>query len=86
MLDDIQRSGTVKYIVYISAREEHNLDAIQKGSLQGQSAARLLVKYLVEAKFRHGLPPREAPGGLSWTALGSSLFFNNDYMIKEQRL
>jgi uncharacterized protein YbjT (DUF2867 family) len=86
MLDAIQRSKTVKHVVYISACEDYSLDAIRNGSLQGQSAAHVLVKYLVEAKIKHGLPPREAPGGLSWTILGPSLFFDNDYMIKEQLL
>jgi uncharacterized protein YbjT (DUF2867 family) len=86
ILDAIQRSGSVKHLVYISACGDYSIDAIRLGSLQGQSAAHVLVKYLAEAKIRHGLPPREAPGGLSWTILGPSLFFYNDYMIKEQIL
>jgi uncharacterized protein YbjT (DUF2867 family) len=86
ILDAIQRSRSVKHLVYISACEDYSIDAIRRGSLQGQSAAHVLVKYLAEAKIRHGLPPREAPGGLSWTILGPSLFFYNDYMIKEQIL
>ncbi|KAF3046785.1 hypothetical protein E8E11_009374 [Didymella keratinophila] len=86
ILDAIQRSGTVKHLIYISACEDYSLDAIKNGSLQGQSAAHVLVKYLVEAKIRHGLPPRAAPGGLSWTILGPSLFFDNDFMMKQQLL
>jgi uncharacterized protein YbjT (DUF2867 family) len=86
ILDAIQRSGYVKHLVYISACEDYSIDAIKRGSLQGQSAAHVLVKYLAEAKIRHGLPPRETSGGLSWTILGPSLFFYNDYMIKEQIL
>lgn len=84
ILDAIQRSGTVKHLVYISACEDYSLDAIRNGSLLGQSAAHVLVKYLAEAKIKHGLPPRELPGGLSWTILGPSLFFDNDYMTKQQ--
>jgi uncharacterized protein YbjT (DUF2867 family) len=85
-LDAIQRSGTVKHLVYISACEDYSIDAIGRGSLQGQSAAHVLVKYLVEAKLRHGLPPRGTSGGLSWTILGPSLFFDNDHLFKEQIL
>jgi uncharacterized protein YbjT (DUF2867 family) len=44
------------------------------------------VKYLVEAKLNYGLPARGTPGGLSWTVLGPSLFFDNDYLFKEQML
>jgi uncharacterized protein YbjT (DUF2867 family) len=84
ILDAVQRSGTVKHIVYISACEDFSIDAIRHGSLQGQSAAHVLVKYLAEAKIRHGLPSREIPGGLSWTILGPTLFFHNDYMFKDQ--
>jgi uncharacterized protein YbjT (DUF2867 family) len=86
ILDAIQRSGVVKHIVYISACEDYSLEAIQSGSLQGQSAAHILVKYLVEAKLKYGLPPRGSPGGLSWTVLGPSLFFDNDYLFKESML
>lgn len=86
ILDAIQRSGIVKHIVYISACEDYSIDAIKSGSFQGQSAAHVLVKYLIEAKIKHGLPPREALGGLSWTILGPSLFFDNDSMIKQQIL
>jgi uncharacterized protein YbjT (DUF2867 family) len=86
VLDAIQRSGSVKHIVYISACGDYGIDAIRRGSLQGQSAAHVLVKYLAEAKIRHGLPPRGTPGGLSWTIIGPSLFFYNDYMNKEQIL
>lgn len=86
MFDAIQRSGTVKHIVYISACGDYSIEAIKRGSLQGQSAAHVLVKYLIEAKLRHGLPPRERPGGLSWTILGPSLFFDNDNIIKDSVL
>lgn len=86
ILNAIQRSGTVKYLVYISACEDYSLETIRHGSLQGQSAANVLVKYLVEAKIKHGLPPRYAPGGLGWTILGPSSFFQNDFMIKDQIL
>lgn len=86
ILDAIQRSGTVKHLVYISACEDYSLDAIKNGSLQGQSAAHVLVKYLVEAKIKHGLLPREALGGLSWTILGPSLFFDNDNLMKDPLL
>ena len=85
-LDAIQRSGTVKHVVYISACEDYSIDAIKNGSLQGQSAAHVLVKYLVEAKLRHGLPLRQDQGGFSWTILGPSLFFDNDFMMKQQIL
>lgn len=83
-LDAIQRSGTVKHVVYISACEDYSIDAIKNGSLLGQSAALILVKYIIEAKIRHGTPPRAAPGGFSWTILGPSLFFDNDELTKQQ--
>lgn len=85
-LNAIQRSGTVKHVVYISACEDYSINAIVNGSLQGQSAALILVKYIIEAKLRHGIPPRDARGGFSWTILGPSLFFDNDFMTKEQIL
>ena len=85
-IDAIERSGTVKHLVYISACEDYSLDAIKNGSLQGQSAAHVLVKYLVEAKLHYGVRPRERSGGFSWTILGPSLFFDNDYMLKGQIL
>ncbi len=82
-IDAIQRSETVKHVVYISACEDYGIDAIKKGSLQGQSAALILVKYIIEAKIRHGIPPRGSSGGFTWTVLGPSLFVDNDWMTKE---
>ncbi|KAF9701614.1 hypothetical protein EKO04_001167 [Ascochyta lentis] len=85
-LDAIKHSETVKHVVYISACEDYSIDAISNGALHGQSAAHVLVKYLAEAKLRHGILPRQETGGFSWTILGPSLFFDNDLRSKQQIL
>ncbi|KAJ4345087.1 hypothetical protein N0V95_005934 [Ascochyta clinopodiicola] len=85
-LDAISRSRTVKHVVYISACEDYSIDAIRDGALHGQSAAHVLVKYITEAKLRHGVKPRHEAGGFSWTILGPSLFFDNDLRSKQQIL
>lgn len=86
MLDAIQRSGTVRDIVYVSACEDDSIGAIKRGSLYHQSAAHVLVKYLIEANLVHGLSTRGRPGGLSWTMLWPSLFFDNGSLTKESLL
>src|SRR5690242_21469014 len=85
-IDSIQLSERVKHIVYISAGEDYSIDAIKNGSPQGQSAAHVVFRYVAEAKIRHGIPPRVALGGFSWTILGPSLFFDNDWMTKQQMI
>lgn len=85
-LDAIKRSGTVSHLVYVSACEDYSIDAIKNGALQGQSSSIVLVKYLVEAQLRHGTPSRQEQGGFSWTILGPSLFFDNDFRTKRQIL
>ena len=81
LLDCLQRSGTVKHVVYVSASFDCSLEA-QKEVLKHTCSAHLAVKYLVEAKFTHGLLPRHQEGGFSWTILGPSLFFDNDLIWK----
>lgn len=78
MFDSIRRSDTAKHVVYISATGDYGLDSQRNGLLQTVWAPSVAVKLIVEAKLRHGLPPRDAEGGFSWTILGPSLFFDND--------
>lgn len=43
-IDSIQRSERVKQLVYILAGEDYSIDAFKNGSLQGQSAAHVLLR------------------------------------------
>jgi len=85
-LSAIQASGCVKHLVYLSACGDFTLEAIQRGTLRNVCAAHVAVKYLVEAKLRHGLHKRSEKGGFSWTIIAPSLFFSNDLRSKKQLL
>jgi uncharacterized protein YbjT (DUF2867 family) len=85
-LDSIKRSGCVKHLVYLSACGDYSLEAIQRGVLKDVSAAHVAVKFLIEAKLRHGLPERSEKGGFSWTIIGPSLFYSNDLQSKRHLL
>ena len=84
--DAIKQSGSVKHLVYITACGNFGLEAIQSGVLQDISSAHVLVKFIVEAKLRHGTKPRSEKGGFSWTMIGPSLFFSNDLRSKHEML
>jgi uncharacterized protein YbjT (DUF2867 family) len=85
-LSAIQASGCVKHLVYLSACGDFTLEAIQRGMLRNVCAAHVAVKFLVEAKLRHGLLERGEKGGFSWTMIAPSLFFSNDLRSKKQLL
>ena len=84
-LDSIKRSGTVKHLVYLSATGDYSLDAQQNGLLTHVTCAHVAVKFIIEAKLKHGLLSRDQKGGFSWTILGPSLFFDND-RLEQHRL
>ncbi|WAO97225.1 NAD(P)-bd-dom domain-containing protein [Fusarium falciforme] len=86
LFDAIKRSGTVKHLVYLSGCGNYDLDAIRAGGIRDNWAGNTLVKHIIEAKLRYGTPPRNQPGGFSWTILGPSQFFSNDYRSKEAML
>lgn len=77
----IKRAGSVKHLVYLSACGDFGLEAIQNGVLKPILAAHVAVKFLVEAKLKHGMDsPTE--GGYTHTILGPTLFFDNDLRSK----
>lgn len=84
LLDSIRRSGTVKHLVYLSAAGDFSVAAQKNGLLRDIYCAHVAVKFTVEAKLMHGLLPRDQEGGFSWTILGPSLFFENDFVMKEE--
>ncbi|KAJ4290480.1 hypothetical protein N0V90_010697 [Kalmusia sp. IMI 367209] len=86
LFDSLSRSGTVKHLVYLSAAGDYSLESQRNGMLQAVGAAHVAVKFLVEAKIRYGLRPREEEGGFSWTILGPTLFFDNDLRVKREVL
>jgi len=80
--DAMQRSGCVRHLVYLSACGSFSgLDAIEQGSLKDVSAGHVVVKYIVEQKLAYGLPTVEE-GGFSWSIVGPTLFFDNDFRSK----
>ncbi|CAI6339968.1 unnamed protein product [Periconia digitata] len=92
VLSALQRSATVKHVVYISAAGDYSVDAIKAGGMQGSDAANVLVKFLVEAKLKYGIAARDdgesadkgkKKTGFSWTVLGPTLFTDNDAMGKQ---
>jgi uncharacterized protein YbjT (DUF2867 family) len=85
----LQRAGSVKHVVYVSGCGGYGLDAISRaagGALQKNTSGHVVVKYIIEAKLRHGVPPRSEQGGFSWTILGPTLFFSNDLRSKKALL
>ncbi|KAM5344549.1 hypothetical protein ACJ41O_013084 [Fusarium nematophilum] len=87
LFDAMRRAGTVKHLVYLSACGDFSLEAIQTGAIRDIAASHVLVKHIIEAKLRYGLPgPRGQPGGFSWTIIGPTLFFDNDLRSKQSML
>jgi uncharacterized protein YbjT (DUF2867 family) len=85
-LDAIKEAGCVKHLVYLSACGDYDLSAIGNGTLKVVGAAHVAVKFLVEAKLRYGLLPREEDGGFSYTIIGPTLFYDNDLRSKKDML
>ncbi|KAJ4355467.1 uncharacterized protein N0V89_003483 [Didymosphaeria variabile] len=86
LLGCLRQSGTVKHLVYLSANGDYSMEAQQNGFLEETYCAHVAVKFIVEAKIKHGLLPRDQEGGFSWTILGPSLFFDNDLRSQRQML
>lgn len=86
IFDSLRRSGTVKHLVYLSAAGDCSLEAQQKGLLKDIYSAHIAVKFLIEAKIKHGLLSRDQDGGMSWTILGPTLFFDNDLRCQREML
>jgi uncharacterized protein YbjT (DUF2867 family) len=86
ILDCLKKSGTVKHLVYLSAAGDFSLEAQQNGFLKEINCAHMAVKFIVEAKIKYGLLPRDQEGGFSWTILGPTLFFGNDLIVQRELL
>ena len=87
LFDALQRSGSVKHVVYLSGCGDYGFDVIRSGNaLKRNASGHVVVKYILEAKLRHGIPPRSEEGGFSWTILGPTLFFSNDLRSKKPLL
>ncbi|KAL1604914.1 hypothetical protein SLS60_004455 [Paraconiothyrium brasiliense] len=85
-LDCLRQSGTVKHLVYLSACGDYSLEAQESGFLKEIYCAHVAVKFIVEAKIKHGLLPRDQEGGFSWTILGPTLFFGNNFEVQREML
>ncbi|KAJ9614617.1 hypothetical protein H2200_002754 [Cladophialophora chaetospira] len=84
-LDALKRAKCVKHLVYLSACGDFSLRAIENGVLNAVSAGHVVVKFIIEAKLAHGLASPEA-GGMTWTIIGPSLFFINDFRSRKSIL
>lgn len=76
-LDALQRAGTVKHIVYLSAAGDLESPAVFDQVIAGNSAAHVLIKPLLERKLK--------VSGYPWTTVvvGPTYFWYNDYQAKE---
>lgn len=82
-LNAMQRAGTVKHLVYISACGDFSLDAVKAGLSGLMPAGHVVVKFILEAHLKFGVLPPTADGGFTHTVLGPTLFFDNDLRIKK---
>ncbi|KZL69631.1 family transcriptional regulator [Colletotrichum incanum] len=81
--DILIKSPSVKHLVYLSACGDYSPSSlIDSGMMQAMCASHVAVKFLLEAKLRHGLPSNS----LTYTILGPSLFFSNDIRSKDSLL
>ncbi|PVH97028.1 NAD(P)-binding protein [Periconia macrospinosa] len=88
IISSLERSKTVRHVVYVSSCGNYSLDAMRNGALKNMNAANVAPKFFVEAKFKYGVAPRDdiSGRGLSWTVLGPTLFFSNDMGVKQVML
>lgn len=78
----MRRAPSVKHLVYLSACFDSSLEAVAAGGMRNVYAGHVMVKYIIEAKLRHGMPSRK-DGGFSYTTIGPTLFFDNDLRSKK---
>ena len=76
-LSSIQRSGTVKHLVYLSACGDFLSPSFAAPVLRTCLAAHVLVKVITEQALQATREGSEA-GGFSWTIIGPTLFMEND--------
>lgn len=79
-LNSIARSGTVKYLIYLSGCAEFVSPEGIVNLMQVCDAAHVIVKALIELKLKYGNYP------FTWTILGPTLFFINDLRSKRNLL
>ena len=80
-LSSIQRSGTVKHLVYLSACGNFLSPDFANTVLRQCLAAHVLVKVITEQTLQATRPPSD-PRGFSWTIIGPTLFMENDRRAK----
>lgn len=76
-LSSIQRSPTVKHLVYLSANGNFLAPDFQKTVLKNCQAAHVLVKVITEQALQ-ATRARDEAKGFSWTIIGPTLFMEND--------
>ncbi|KAJ5097434.1 hypothetical protein N7456_008155 [Penicillium angulare] len=79
-LDGMQRSKTVKHLVYLSACYDFASTEGAQWILQNCSSGHVLVKVLTEQKLVHGNLP------FSWSIIRPTLFFINDLRSKHSMI
>ena len=79
-LDAMRRSGTVKYLLYLSACGDFASLAGVEHTMRVCSAAHVIVKTSIEQKLKYSGYPWET------TVLGPTLFFGNDLRSKKHML
>ena len=76
----MQRAGTVKYLLYLSACGDFASPAGIEKTMKMCDAAHVIVKTTIEQKLRHSEYPWQT------TVLGPTLFFSNDLRSKKSML
>lgn len=75
--DAMERAGTVKHLVYLSAASDLSSDAMLNATIGGSKAMHVLIKPLIERKLKHSNYP------WTHTIVGPTMFWDNDYTTKE---
>ena len=76
-LSSIQRSGTVKHLVYLSACGHFLSPDFRSTVLRNCLAPHVIVKLITEQTLQ-ATRPRDEAKGFSWTIIGPTLFMEND--------
>lgn len=79
-LDCMEKSGTVKHLIYLSAGAEFHTQEGSKAIYKTCTSAHVLVKIVIEQKLLYGELP------FTWTVLRPMLFFINDIRAKDSML
>lgn len=89
IFDAMLKCPSIKHLVYLSACGDFSLQAITDNHLlRDVSAGHVVVKFILEAKLRYGLPAPSSSGGpgFTHTIIGPTLFFDNDLRCKTSLL